>query len=106
MAVKIGDKFTTSNATIRQIPAGSTLLVAGPGEVVVTGLGCGPTSTVQPVTKAKSFSEGDQVDHSKYGSGIVVRMSSYLTQPSGGKGDTFVAFDEGVVRRVYASDLQ
>lgn len=60
-----GKQFNTSNSTINQLPAGSTLKVTGKGQVQVVSV---PTPT---------FKAGDRVT-SKYGPATVVDITSHL----------------------------
>ena len=97
----VGEVTKTRNALVAELPVGSVLVVSDQGTLEVIEV---PNEEPTPA----NFEVGDLVDHPKYGSGQVSRMSVRLDNPNGFDPDTqvLVAFDDGVVRAVAPDRLQ
>ncbi len=92
--VRLGDRISPRDAGT--LPEGSTFVMMD-GKLLITGMG--------GQLVIREFSPGDDVQHKKYGSGVVVREGRSVKIE--GDGDTLVGFDNGaVIRSVNAADLQ
>ena len=94
----VGESTVTRNDLVNQLEVGTLLEVTAVGELTVIEV---------PEPPAPNFEVGDLVDHLKYGSGQVSRMSVHLSNPEGFDADSqvLVAFDDGVVRAVNPESL-
>lgn len=88
----VGESTVTGNDLVNQLEIGTLLEVTAAGELTVIEV---------PEPPAPNFMVGSLVDHPKYGSGQVSRMSVHLSYPvEFGADQVLVAFDDGVVRAV------
>lgn len=89
----VGESTTTGNKLVAELPIGAVLEVTAQGELTVIDV---------PEPPAPEFNVGDLVDHLKYGTGQVSRMSIRLSNPGGfnSGSQVLVAFDDGVIRAV------
>lgn len=94
----VGEVTKTRNGLVNKLPVGSVLVVSDQGTLEV----------IEVPADELTFETGDLVEHPKYGSGQVSRMSAHLSYPDGfdAENHVLVAFDDGVVRAVAPDTLQ
>lgn len=92
---QVGQQFSTGNATVRNLKAGTILEVVGPGQLEIVEL------------PEVVFNTGDRI-YTKHGASTVVRLSSRFGSLDGFNPETqvlYVADGSAAVRRANKSDV-